>query len=182
MNIALAGKTGSGKSTLAKSLSSKFGLDIINSDILRDYVKSRSPGWEAVERSLAAGKDAGDELLAAAINLYFAKGKGNGKYVLDNLFNVGLLEAFEKHQPLDFVFHLDISQEEATKRVKSRAREANITQHLKNRHIAFDICFPRLVKVLGQRLVKIDATKSPEEVLRQTMGFISKGRELAPRA
>lgn len=117
INIALVGKTGSGKSTLAKSLSRKYDLHIIDSDILREYIKGRHNGWEVVENCLSVGAHVPDELLEKCLDLRIKAVESRNGYVLDNLFSVGLLYAFEKFHKLDFVFHIDVSDELAESRV-----------------------------------------------------------------
>jgi len=171
MNIALIGKTGSGKSTLAEYLASEFGLTIINSDIWRDYVKAKVDGYEDLQDALATGKHASNEIEAKALQLKLESTTNKNGCIVDNLFSLKLLQTFEKKQKLDRVFLLDITDEISNARIMQRARKESIPlqQWLENRKTAFEINFPMLECVLGERIIRIDATKDVITIRRQVM-------------
>ena len=171
MNIALIGKTGSGKTTVAKSLSYNFGLQVLDSKIFHEYVKSQGTDWQIMQRALQTGEYAPDYLLSRALELKLLKSTGN-KFVIDNLPCVAFLETFEKHKHLNFAFHLQVSDEESMHRISARARETNITQQFKNRKLAFEANFNQLKNSLGQKMITIDAHKAPEEVYKQIESII----------
>lgn len=78
----------------------------------------------------------------------------------------------------DLHIHLDLDLDREVERIKSRARncESNIdVDYLKRLHNAYDKLIPHLAKIYP--LVRIDASCSKEEVLRQAMEAIEKRQE-----
>ena len=173
MNIAFVGKTGSGKSTLAKLIAKYFDMCIIDSNILYDYVRARKDDWETVDMMLSVSADVPAKLLAKCLSLKLESIEENQSILLENLYNLDGLRAFEsQHALIDVAFYFDLPNKVAAERVKCRMRENDLKVHLKNRNESWQRNFPALKEALGERMVHIDAIKPPDEIAQVVITFI----------
>lgn len=124
MNIVLLGAPASGKGTQAELLAKKFGLFLLQTgELSRDLAQKDARIKEIVE----SGKLIPQEEMTMYVLDYLHKQKTNLKDILFEGFPrfISQYEALEKFlkskgDDIDAVISLDISQEEAIKRISSR--------------------------------------------------------------
>ncbi|MGI6324795.1 MAG: adenylate kinase family protein [Bacilli bacterium] len=122
-NIVLIGPPGSGKGTQATLLSKKYNIPHISlGALLREKAKENSELGKYIKKCLDDGVLVDEQItIEIAINRLNAKDCRNG-YILDgyprSVKQAELYEKFEKRDKI--VIFLDISEEEALKRINNR--------------------------------------------------------------
>jgi|GEM_PF-6905335 len=173
MNIALIGKTGSGKSTLTNYLAGRFGLEVISaSGCIRKYAATHPKVQEAVEKSFETGVDIPHAIVTRIHNAKLKELDGKD-FIIDNVICPHLFNVYDKKRRIDFVFYLEISYDLVKSRITRRARTNNLEQHFENRRELFERSFPKLQKMLGDRLITINAALTPEIVSAQVEAIIN---------
>ena len=165
MNIALIGRTGSGKSCLAKKLAAQYNLDIIDSNMLRDYINAKMEGFEIVEKHMKYGELVPCDLVEKALVFKIEKSRDKNGFVFDNV--QAHHEMLERHLEIDKAFYLKVDEETANRRVQNRRRNDLNEEFLNNRKASFENNIENVLSYLGNRVVEIDASVSEEDVWLQ---------------
>lgn len=167
MNIALFGLFGSGKSTLAAELAKKFNMQIVSSDLLKEYVADKQEGY----RQIQAHKDS--DKTKYLPESYFEKAfiykYGNLKdgLIIDNIYTVQRLQTILKHLWIDKYILLDVALENAIQRAHKRGREDFNEIFLQNRLHAFNENIEEIKKLLGDKLDIYNANMPVKELHEQ---------------
>ena len=152
-NIVLIGPPGSGKGTQATLLSKKYNIPHISlGALLREKAKENSELGKYIKKCLDDGVLVDEQItIEIAINRLNAKDCRNG-YILDgyprSVKQAELYEKFEKRDKI--VIFLDISEEEALKRINNRITCPKCGKIFTATSLAisniFDLCFTPLAK------------------------------------
>lgn len=127
MRLILVGPPGVGKGTQAQGLAQRGGaLRISTGDLLREAVRLKSPlGCEA-KRYMEQGLLVPDEVMVGLVREQLTKDAQRDGYVLDGFPRtiaqadaLGLLLE-ERHEPVEAVVSLDVSEEELVRRLSGR--------------------------------------------------------------
>ena len=125
MNIIMLGPQGCGKGTHSKILAEKTGLDHVSSgDLLREEVKKETELGLKIKEMMEEGKLVPDDVV---ISLIEDKVANAPKGVILDGFPRNLLQAMEldKIIKIDKTIHMDLSDEEAVKRLAARRQCKN---------------------------------------------------------
>jgi len=173
-NVILLGKPGCGKGTLAKSLVSKYGYSLISTgDILREEKKSGSEIGKKINDILGKGNLVPDEIIFEIIR---EKIKSvNPPVIIDGTpRTVAQGEFLDKVTDVGLVLYIDVSDETAKERIKSRGKssgreddkdpkiaEKRLKQYREETEPLVDFYKS------GNRLVVIDGETTADEVFKQ---------------
>lgn len=167
MNILVMGPQGSGKSTQAELLAQKLGLPHIETgNVYREIAKEDSPLGHKIKDILEKGGLVDDETTFEVVDKNLAKITGG--FVLDG-FPRTLTQAKKELFPVDRVIYINLSDEEAIKRLLARGREDDKLETIKARLKLFhERTQPILEYYRNQgKLLEIDGSKSVSEVANQ---------------
>jgi adenylate kinase len=120
MNVIITGPQGSGKGTMAKKIAEKYGVQHISTgDIFRQHIKEETSLGQQIESIMKEGKLVPDSLTNAVVKETLSKiGEG---YILDGYpRNLEQAKFLHKIAKLDLVLYLEITDEEAIRRIASR--------------------------------------------------------------
>jgi len=166
MKIIFLGCQGSGKSTQAKMIAQKLNLPHIEmGQLLRERAKENDEIGKGIDKELKLGHLIKNDI---TINLLNKKLKGNEfekGYILDGYpRNKEQLNALENN--IDKVFYVNISDEEAIRRLSKRGRNDDIGEALiKRLEIYHDQTEPLLKKFESKGILdEIDGQRSIEEI------------------
>jgi len=186
VRILILGPQGSGKGTQAKRIASAHGIPHVSTgDILRAAVSDGTELGQRVAPVLERGDLVPDDLVVALIRERLA---GEDGFILDGfprtLAQAEALDAMleEIGKPLDTVLFLDISDEEATKRLLGRASEegrsddtpAGIAHRLRLYHELTQPVVERYER--SGALVLVDGERSIDEVFAAIEGVLEDER------
>jgi len=168
MKILITGPVGSGKTTQAKILAQKFNLCFISGgDLARSKAAEKSSEGRRIKQAMKNGRLIDDKIEAQLVKASIA-GKCLGGFVLDgyprslnqlNFFNPG----FEK------VFLLDISDQEAEKRLILRGRGDDKPEVIKERLGIYHRLTQPVIEYYTKlgKVVKINGTKNIQDIAKE---------------
>lgn len=131
MRVLLIAPPGAGKGTQGAIIASHFGIPHIGTgDVLRDHVARGTPLGESVRDHLDRGELVPDEVALEIVRTAFvqARVKGMTGYVLDGMprtmyqAQAAYRMGKELDMTADVVIHLEVSDAEVTRRLRTRAR------------------------------------------------------------
>lgn len=186
MVILFLGPSGSGKDTQAELLIKFIPDSIVLSTgaILREAVKLGSPDAEEISNCLKEGKWVPDEIVYRTVtyslkninasNIFFTGAVRTKEQV--PLFDESLAQVGKK---LDIVFNLDISDEEAIRRLLSRNREDDTIELIKNRLEEYHTNQDPIIEIYKDRgiLEVINGERSISEIQEEIRNFLQKKHE-----
>lgn len=122
LRIALFGKPGAGKGTQAEALKGAFGLAHLSSgEILRSEIREGTLLGRKVEQYVLRGEIGPEDLITEAIIGYIERKHSSGGYALDGFpRTLYQAEELDGRFPPDLCLLIDISDEEAVKRLSGR--------------------------------------------------------------
>ncbi len=205
MKIVLIGKQGSGKGTYAEFLNKKYGIPHISTgEICREIAKESSELGKKVKELIDAGNLMPDDLMVSVLKERFKRDDCKNGFVLDGFpRNLTQAQALEEITDLNVVFHFQISNETAIKRLSSRRqcrkcakiynlitnppkvddkcecggelyqREDDKEDAIKKRLETYKQEEEDLIDFYHSIIKSIDAEKSIEEVLKALESYIS---------
>lgn len=168
VRVLITGPQGSGKSTQAEILAKKLGVGLINTGkMIRDLAEEDTPKSRELKEDMEKGILVDDRVTCRLVREKVEGDFRNG-FVADGYPRS--LEQLELFDPdYNQVFYLDITDEEAVRRLVGRGREDDtteaITERLKVYHQLTEPVLDHYQK-LG-KLVRIDGSQSIEEVASQ---------------
>lgn len=175
MKILITGPQGSGKTTQAKILASKLGLCLVGAgDLVREYAQKRQD-QEAlkIRQELSEGKLVDDNLIYELVKSRLAKPDCQLGFVSDGYpRSESQSELFDPE--FNLVFYLDISDQEAKRRLLHRGRSDDTSTQIDNRLYWYHQETEPLVEHYKQqgKLIKIDANRSVDEIAAQIESYI----------
>jgi len=118
----LIGPQGSGKSTQDQVIADFLGIKVLGAgDVLRDAIEDGGELAKQIEPIVDSGKLVPDEIILELMVNELKKPDYKPGFLLDgyprSIIQVGM---FEKHYQIDRVFNIEISDEEAIKRISGR--------------------------------------------------------------
>lgn len=166
MKIIFLGIQGSGKSTQAKILSEKLNLPYIEmGQLLRDRLQEQSEEAGQIRHALEVGNLVPDQITINTLNERLKEEKFKSGFILDGYprNNVQLESLPGK---FDKVFYIELSEEEAIKRLTLRARADDTPQVIERRVSLFFQETQPIIDFFRKEgtLVKIDGEPNIEEV------------------
>ncbi|MGQ0644488.1 MAG: adenylate kinase [Elusimicrobiota bacterium] len=127
MNVILLGAPGSGKGTQAAGLSKKYGMvHISTGDIFREEISKETELGVQVQDYLKSGRLVPDELTVEIVKARLGRPDCRTGFLMDGFpRTVGQAEALDNYLSsvkwkLDAVVSIDLSEEEAVRRLSSR--------------------------------------------------------------
>lgn len=164
--ILIIGPQGSGKSTQAQILSEKMNLPLVSSgDLLRDFTDDQSPEAREARAMMDQGKFIDDNLTARLIKRKVSLLKKGTGFILDGFPRN--IEQLDYYNPdFDLVIYLDITDDEAEKRLLKRGREDDTPGVIKERLALFhELTKPLLFYYQNQdRLIKVNGEQPINQV------------------
>ena len=202
MKIILLGAPGSGKGTLAKQISNDFDIPQISTgDLFRACVKEGDKLGQKVKTIMESGGLVPDEITIEIVKNRIANKDCKKGFILDGFpRTVAQAQALEKITHIDGIILLDVSKETVIERLSTRRtcpsckeiyntrsydksecskcgatliqRDDDKPDSIKHRLEVYDQSTSPLINFYSDRLVKIPADKSPEEVYRPVKTFL----------
>lgn len=165
MKIIFLGMQGSGKSTQAQILAQKLNVPYIEmGQLLRDKSKDDDNIGAAIREALETGRLVENQITIDSLKEKISQVGVNG-YVLDgyprNKEQLSFLDT-----DLDKVFYINVSDEEAIKRLLSRGRHDDVQDIIKKRIGIYHNETEPLLDYFREKgkLVEIDGERSIEEI------------------
>jgi adenylate kinase len=174
--ILIVGPPGGGKSTQAKKISQKYGIPSIS---LPELLKENS-GWgkagagrKGMKAAIETGELANDELADQLMRDRLLRNDTQRGFILDGYPSTSKqadnLEALVKERglPAPVVIHLEVPDDVALQRMKSRHRAGDDpkTAHRRLEEYHRESA-PILERYKGDRIITVDGAKSEKEVWR----------------
>lgn len=122
MKILITGPQGSGKSTQADILSKKLGIAFINAgNLVREMSKEDSERGRSLKNDLEAGRLVDDNIIGDLVRTQISQPECKDGFVTDGYpRTINQIKIFDPE--FDRVFYLEISDEEALRRLLKRGR------------------------------------------------------------
>jgi adenylate kinase len=168
MKIILIGIQGSGKSTQGNLLSKKLGIPYLSTGhIFRDIAREHTPLGRYIKETMNAGYLIPDDKTIEIVSKYLARPEYEKGYILDG-FPRTRVQAESFKNGIDFVIYINVSNEEALRRLSLRqdGRDDTSEQALYRRiELFYKFTKPVLdyYKDKGE-LYEVDGERSIEEI------------------
>lgn len=166
MNILVAGPQGSGKTTQAKILADKIGACFIGTgDLLREFANGESNDARHIKERMGKGELVDNLVVAGLVKDKLARPECQSGVVTD-----GYPRNFSQHETydpgFDKVIYLDISDEEAMKRLLARGREDDTPEAIRERLELYHEETKPLLEAYQDsgKLVRVDGARPVEEI------------------
>ncbi len=133
LRIVLMGPQGSGKGTQAQLLGERYHLPYISTgDMFRQAVKEQTDLGKKIKDLLDRGELVPDELTNALVAERLSQPDCQAGFILDGFpRNLDQAKFLLDHFSIDFVFEIDISDDEAVKRISGRrVCDCGMTYHI----------------------------------------------------
>ncbi|MCL2846254.1 MAG: nucleoside monophosphate kinase [Firmicutes bacterium] len=164
MVICLIGRMGAGKTTLAKFLCQNKGFVQVGSDMLREYISTKNPGWEEMADIMSKGENISDELFEAALAHKFKTIAAGANILWDGVHTAKRVRIFERFAPIDQAFYLDAPPEITVKRIEGRERFDSTPAVMEYRNKSFDENLPEILDELAGLVTHVDATHGIDDI------------------
>jgi len=176
MKILVMGPQGSGKSTQAKLLAEKFGYPHIEmGELLRSAAADKSEGAGKIRDCLEKGELLPLEDTAMILKNRLSKPDCQNGFILDGYpRNIEQVKYFLPN--FDKVFYLDLSDEEALKRLLKRSRDDDTPELIKRRLEIFHQ-ETKPIRAYFQKLgilKVVDGTPAIEEIFQDLLWRLTK--------
>ena len=121
-HIMLIGPQGSGKSTQDQVIADFLGIKVLGAgDVLRDAIEAGGELAKKIEPIVDSGQLVPDEIILELMVNELKKPAYKPGFLLDGYpRSIEQVHMFEKHYQIDTVFNIEISDEEAIKRISGR--------------------------------------------------------------
>lgn len=166
MKLIFLGSPGSGKSTQAKTLAEKLNLPYIEmGQIFRDRTTQNDPIGQKIQEAFKRGILVEDEIVVKTLKERLKGPEYSNGYILDGYpRNEAQLKGLEND--INMVFYINVSDEEALKRLSLRARVGETKEVLAKRLEIYHKQTEPLLDFFKEKniLKEIDGQKSIEEV------------------
>ena len=201
MKIILLGAPGSGKGTLAKQISKDFDIPQISTgDLFRECIKDESDFAQKVKEIMASGNLVPDEITVQLVKNRIEKEDCIKGFILDGFpRNINQAKELDKITHIDGIILLDVSNETVIERLSTRRtcpnckeiyntrtydkseckcgakiiqRDDDKPQSIKHRLEVYENLTSPLINFYSDRLFKISADGSPDEVYRPVKTFL----------
>lgn len=185
--ISLYGRAASGKTTQANLLHKKYGFYQFGmGDRLRAEIESGSELGEKIKPYVEAGTLIPDELMEKILGNVFVETKESGLMFDGFPRMIGQADMMESAlkasgSELDFMFYLNVSTDEAVRRIQTRAEETGREDDknpevVRMRLAIFDQESTAVLDYYRQagKLIEIDGEKSIEEIFSEICAIIEK--------
>jgi adenylate kinase len=184
--ILIVGPPGGGKTTQAKKLSQKYGIPSIS---LPDLLKENS-GWgkagrgrRGVKAAIESGELANDEVADQLMRDRLLRNDAQRGFILDGYPSTSKqadnLETLLKERglPSPIVVHLEVPDDVAIKRMKSRHRADDDPKTMQRRLAEFHReSTPILERYKGDRVITVNGAQSEKEVWRSIETALAESR------
>lgn len=174
MKIAVFGAQGSGKSTQADLLASHFGLPHVETgDLLRKF--SDSQKMSSLKDSLTSGQLSPTPLIVRLLRERLAKEDCERGYILDGYPRS--IEQYKAFAPeLDLVLFVNISDQEAVKRLLKRGREDDTEKAIAERLELYHLETEPVLDIYRQTgiLNEVNGERSIEEIQKDLVGIVER--------
>jgi adenylate kinase len=174
--ILIVGPPGGGKTTQAKKLSQKYGIPSISMpDLLKENAGwgKAGAGRKGVKAAIESGELANDEVADQLMRDRLLRNDAQKGFILDGYPSTSKqadnLEALLKERglPSPLVVHLEVPDEVAIKRMKSRHRADDDPKTMQRRLAEYHReSAPILERYKGDRIVTVNGAQSEKEVWR----------------
>ena len=202
MKIILLGAPGSGKGTLAKQITKDFNIPQISTgDLFRECVKEDSEFAQKVKAIMASGNLVPDEITIELVKNRIAKEDCQKGFILDGFpRNIAQAEALDKITHIDGIILLDVKNETVIERLSTRRtcpgckeiyntrtynksecekcgatliqRDDDKPDSIRHRLEVYETSTSPLINFYSDRLFKISADNSPEDVYKPVKTFL----------
>ncbi len=184
VRLTIVGGPGAGKGTQAPKLCEALGIPLISvGDILREAIASQTDLGKLAQPYLEKGELVPDETMIRFIRRRLAQPDADKGWLLDGYPRTAfqaeeldfLLDEFG--QGLDWAIYLEVPQDILVSRTVARSRSDDRPEIIKRRLELFQECTIPLVEYYKykQKLLRIDGTKSVEELRQDILGKLKAG-------
>ena len=177
MNLILIGMPGSGKTTQGDALSSKLNIPYLSSGkILRKLSEAQTPRGEHMRTIMNSGNLLPDDETIEIIEEHLAQPEYKHGYILDG-FPRTMYQAEKCRLPIDKVIYIELTDEEAIRRIAHRAEKRN-DQSPEATRLRLRIFHDETDKLIDQYekmglLLRIDGSPSIEQVTADILAKLS---------
>lgn len=173
MKLVLIGIQGAGKSTQGNMLAEKFQVPYLSSGhIFRAMAKEESDIGKSLRDTLNAGHLVSDQQTLDIIRQYLMKPEYQKGYILDG-FPRTLTQAKAFEKDIDKAIFVDVSDQEALKRISSRVsdRQDETEEAIKKRIELFHEMTEPVIEFYRQdgKLIQVDGEQTVEEVFQSIL-------------
>ncbi|UUO01216.1 adenylate kinase [Mycolicibacterium novocastrense] len=182
MRVVLLGPPGAGKGTQAQKLSEKLGIPQISTgDLFRKNIGDGTPLGLEAKRYLDAGDLVPSELTNKLVEDRIEQPDAADGFILDGYPRSveqakALDDMLKRHDTeLDAVLEFKVSEDELFKRLKSRGREDDTEDVIRNRMQVYrDETYPLLEYYSSNNLQQVDAVGALDEVFARALQALGK--------
>ena len=170
MKILIVGLPGSGKTTQIDKTAQKYGLQPIRmGNILREIASTGSEMGDKIKAIMASGELVDDATVSELIKAEAEK--INDDYIMEGYPRT--TEQVELFNPgFDKVFYLEVPIEVLKERMKGRGRSDDSEGAIDTRIRVQKEDLDKILEFYGEKLVKIDGTKSIDEIFSEIEGSL----------
>jgi adenylate kinase len=176
MKIILIGIQGSGKSTQGNLLAEKLSVPYLSTGhIFREIAKEKTPAGRYIKETMNAGYLIPDEKTLEVVSEYLSRPEYEKGYILDGFPRTGTqAETFKNG--IDKVVYLQVSDEEALKRIAGRkeTREDETPHAIKKRIELFHRFTEPVLEYYREKgvLVEVDGEQTIEEIFKEILSKV----------